>query len=117
MYLNAEEYYTVTQLSSKQLTKTRYSVPPFGIDVFEGVLKGLILAESEFESALDADHVELPSFLGCEVSDDERFTGGRLVRAARHDVQVWLAEYGIKFEQVGADGANGADDQPPLARE
>lgn len=107
MYLNAEEYYTLTQLPSKQLTKTRYSVPPFGIDVFDGMLNGLILAESEFESALDADDVELPSFLGREVSDDERFTGGRLVRAARQDLQLWLAEYGIQFELDGGDRAKG----------
>jgi CYTH domain-containing protein len=32
------------------LNKVRYSVPPLGIDVFEGTLEGLRLAEAEFNS-------------------------------------------------------------------
>ena len=97
MYLTQDEFYVLTQLSAKRLSKTRFSVPPFGIDVFEGTLGGLVLGEAEFDSAGAADALTLPSFIRAEVSADNRFTGGRLVGASRHDIQTWLLEYGIRL--------------------
>lgn len=97
MYLTAEEFRTLAHLPAKQLKKTRYSVPPFGIDVFEDSLAGLVLAEAEFDSASDADALLLPSFLVHEVSADPRFTGGSLAHASRQEIQAWLLEYGIQF--------------------
>jgi CYTH domain-containing protein len=95
MYLTEDEYHLLARLPAKTLTKTRHSVPPFGIDVFEGKLKGLLLAEAEFESAAAARALAIPSFLSREVSGDDRFTGGRLVHASRQDVRSWLSGYGI----------------------
>jgi CYTH domain-containing protein len=95
MYLVELEFRVLAQLPAKTLRKTRYSVPPFGIDVFEGVLEGLIMAEAEFDSAEDADALTIPPFLSREVSEDGRFTGGKLVCASRQDVERWLSEYGI----------------------
>jgi CYTH domain-containing protein len=60
MYLTQDEFDVLAQLPAKMLSKTRYSVPPFGIDVFEGRLKGLVLAEAEFESAAEAEALTLP---------------------------------------------------------
>ena len=97
MYLRTEEFRILAELPAKQLKKTRYSVPPFGIDIFEGSLAGLILAEAEFDSASEADSLIIPSFIASEVTEDVRFTGGRLVHASRQDVEDWLAEYGINF--------------------
>jgi CYTH domain-containing protein len=77
------------------LNKTRYSVPPFGIDVFEGTLEGLFMAEAEFDSAADAATLALPSFLLPEVSADDRFNGDRLVCASRQELKTRLSEYGI----------------------
>ena len=79
------------------LTKTRHSVPPFGIDVFEGVLSGSVLADAEFNSAAEASALALPSFIVREVSDDSRFTGGSLVTVSRQELENWLAEHGIKL--------------------
>jgi CYTH domain-containing protein len=98
IYLTNHEFRILAQLSAKQLCKTRYSVPPFGIDVFEDTLEGLVLAEAEFESALDADALTLPSFIVSEVSADSRFTGGELVRASRQQIQAWLLEYGVRVK-------------------
>jgi CYTH domain-containing protein len=98
MYLKEDEFRVLAQLPAKEISKTRYSVPPFGVDVFEGALKGLILAEAEFDAAADTNALTLPSFILHEVSGDERFTGGRLVRASRQDLQAWLMEYGIGLE-------------------
>jgi CYTH domain-containing protein len=95
MYLTEDEYFVLAQLSAKTLDKTRHSVPPFGIDVFEGTLKGLILAEAEFDSAATADALTIPGFISQEVSDDKRFTGGHLARASRQEIRIWLYEYGI----------------------
>lgn len=97
MYLTKDEFCVLAQLSAKKLSKTRHSVPPFGIDVFEGTLEGLLLGEAEFDSATAADALTLPSFIGAEVTGDNRFTGGRLVCASRQDIQAWLLEYGIRL--------------------
>jgi hypothetical protein len=32
-----------------------------------------------------------------EVSDDLRFTGGRLATASRQELEAWLAEHGVKL--------------------
>ena len=95
MYLTEDEFRVLAQLSAKTLSKTRYSVPPFGIDRFEGTLEGLLIAEAEFDSAAAADALTLPSFICHEVSSDPRFSGGQLVCASRQDVRTWLSEYGI----------------------
>jgi len=99
IYLTGDEFCVFAQLSAKKLSKTRYSVPPFGIDVFEGELEGLLLAEAEFDSAAEADALT-PPFCFQEVSADARFTGGRLVRASRRDIQTWLLEYGIRLRPL-----------------
>lgn len=85
------------ELPANTLCKTRHSVPPFGIDVFEDILQGLILAEAEFDSASDADALAVPSFLIREVSDDDRFTGGQLASTSRPDLTAVLLEYGIRL--------------------
>jgi CYTH domain-containing protein len=62
MYLTKNEFCVLAQLSARKLNKIRYSLPPFGIDVFQDKLEGLLLAEAEFDSAVDADNLTLPSF-------------------------------------------------------
>lgn len=100
MYLTQDEFHVLAQLPAKKLTKTRFSVPPFGIDVFDGLLEGLILAEVEFDSADAAEAVPVPSFAAGEVSSDDRFTGGQLVRASRQDLKNWLVEYGLPIRSL-----------------
>ncbi len=95
MHPTQAEFHVLAQLPARKLTKTRFSVPPFGIDVFDGPLQGLILAEAEFDSAEAAEALIVPSFVSAEVSDDDRFTGGKLVRASRQDIQSWLSDYGL----------------------
>lgn len=97
IYLNESEFRILARLPARTLTKTRHSVPPFGIDVFEGTLQGLVLAEAEFASADAADNLTLPSFAFREVSDDERFTRGQLVRASRQEIAALLLGYDIRL--------------------
>jgi CYTH domain-containing protein len=98
MYLTAADVAVLAALPAKVLTKTRHSVPPFGIDVFDGALGGLVLAEAEFDSAVEAAALALPSFIGPEVSDDPRFTGGSLVAASREELRDWLARHAIELK-------------------
>lgn len=62
--------------------KTRYRVPHGGlaweIDVFEGENKGLILAEVEMSS--EKQEIELPSWIGGEVTGDPRYFNACLVK-------------------------------------
>ena len=95
MYLDGDAHERLSQLSAKVLAKLRYSVPPFGIDVFEGELDGLVLAEAEFDSPAEAAALKIPDFIAHEVSTDSRFTGGLLVNASRQDVETWLSDYGL----------------------
>ena len=97
IYLTEDEFRLLAQLPCKMLSKVRYSVPPFGVDVFEGALQGLRLAEAEFNSAAEAAALVVPDFILHEVTEDERFTGGQLVCASRPSVETWLAEYGMRF--------------------
>jgi CYTH domain-containing protein len=97
-YLNADEYELLAVLPAAALTKTRYSLPPMGVDVFEGELEGLVLMEAEFGSDDEILTFVPPTSCGAEVTADPRFTGGRLAVATRADLEAWLAE-------IGASGA------------
>jgi CYTH domain-containing protein len=97
MYLTRQEFDVLAKLPAKVLTKVRHSVPPFGIDVFEGRLKGLVLAEAEFNSEAEGSALVLPSFIVAEVSVNTRFTGGNLIAASREELEKWLAEYGVRL--------------------
>ena len=97
MYLSESEFRMLAELPAKTLCKTRHSLPPFGIDVFEGTARGLILAEAEFDSAFEADALAVPSFIVREVSDNDRFTGGQLARTSRPELAAALLDYGIRL--------------------
>lgn len=72
---------------SNVLEKTRYVVPApepglfWEVDVFEGSLKGLVLAEIELPSEDFA--VELPGFVGREVTCDSRYYNSVLAGVPR----------------------------------
>ena len=100
-YLSAAEYDLLASLPADVLSKTRLSVPPLSIDVFNPPLHGLVLANVEFSTDEAAHSFLLPPAAIAEVTDDVRFTGGSLVRARRHDLLAWLAEYSIELRQTG----------------
>jgi CYTH domain-containing protein len=97
-YLSTAEYDVLASLPARVLSKARLSVPPLGVDVFDAHLRGLVLAEAEFTTDEEARSFVPPAECVAEVTDDERFTGGRLVRTSRHELFGWLAEYGLRPE-------------------
>jgi CYTH domain-containing protein len=81
-YLSREEYDVLAALPARELRKRRHHFDRYSIDVFEGELAGLVLAESEFASEEEMRAHPDPDFAVKDVSDDVRYTGG------------WLAAYG-----------------------
>lgn len=71
------------------IEKTRHIVPssgshPWEVDVFEGANAGLVIAEIELKS-VDED-VELPGWLGQEVTGDRRYYNSYL---SNHPFTTW----------------------------
>ena len=95
LYLSADEYSALLGIPADTLRKIRSSFPPLGVDVFEGPLSGLILAEAEFETAADEATFHLPAQAVAEVTADVRFTGGRLVTLTAIETADLLATFGI----------------------
>ena len=101
-YLDRAEHRLFDTLPGAVLRKTRLSIPPFGVDRFEGVLAGLVLAEAELDSDAEVAGFVPPGWAGAEVTSDPAFSGGRSARADRDQLRLAAAVYGI--------------DLPPAAR-
>jgi CYTH domain-containing protein len=91
IYLSAYEYEVLSIFEGNELRKNRYPFEfegrSFGIDVFLGALWGLILAETEFETDAEMNDFALPPFAVADVTNDEMFTGGKLVGISFDEIQ------------------------------
>jgi CYTH domain-containing protein len=70
--------------AGQRLQKTRYQVPleeglEAEIDVYQGGLEGLITAEVEFGSPAESRDFTPPSWLGEEITGDDRYANQTLV--------------------------------------
>ncbi len=81
-YPTLEEYALFVALPGHWLRKRRHAVPgasgEFGIDLFEGALGGLELAEIEQPDAASLEAVQVPEWARSEVTYDPNFEGGTL---------------------------------------
>jgi hypothetical protein len=82
-YLSESEYELLAQLGGARIEKIRYSIPPFGVDVFRPPLEGLVLAEAEFDDDKAMAAATAPPGTITEVTGDVRFHG------------AYLAEHGL----------------------
>ena len=94
-YLNEAEYNLLAALPCHRLSKVRYGLPPFVVDVFEAPLDGLVTAEAEFADEKSLQAFEPPSFVVAEVTTDVRFTGGRLAVMTREELLQLLADFAL----------------------
>lgn len=83
IYLSPEEFRLLSALPGNILRKTRHSLGRIDgadvfVDVFEGPLSGLVMAEAEFPDVESMARYPTPDFALREVTDDIRYTGGRL---------------------------------------
>jgi CYTH domain-containing protein len=71
---------------SRRVTKTRRLVEVdehcVEVDEFDGPLEGLVVAEVEFDSEAQSEDFVPPSWLGEEVTGDERYAGQALAELA-----------------------------------
>jgi CYTH domain-containing protein len=101
MYVSEEEHARLSVIPARVLSKTRLSVPPFGVDVFDFSFSfplpgaGLVLAEAEFETEEQMRLLSPPAWSVAEVTLDPRFTGGSLASSSRDELAAWLCEFGI----------------------
>ena len=80
LYLNAEEYAVFSVLPGARLAKRRHKVGAFVVDVFEGGLKGLVLAECEASNRMAAMAFDVPKWCVREVTNELEYTGWRLAQ-------------------------------------
>jgi CYTH domain-containing protein len=84
-YLSEAEHRVFDALPGARLAKRRHRAASggldWGVDVFEGALAGLVLAEREFDSDADLHAAAPPAFAALEVTDDRAFSGGALASA------------------------------------
>jgi CYTH domain-containing protein len=91
MYLSPYEYEVLSVFEGNELRKNRYPFEHGGrlyaVDVFLGPLRGLLLAETDFETDAEMDAFPTPSFAHLDVTRDELFTGARLVELSAEEVR------------------------------
>jgi adenylate cyclase len=79
----ADELWPITE--GMRLVKRRYEIPHTAglvqVDIYEGSLQGLIVAEVEFESETDAGDYVPPEWFDDEVTDDGRYRNYSLAKA------------------------------------
>ncbi|MCA1615578.1 MAG: hypothetical protein LC800_16050 [Acidobacteria bacterium] len=94
LYLSQYEYETLSGFEGNEIRKNRYPYEhggrTFSIDIFLGALRGLVLAEIEFDTDEGLRDFPAPDFAEREVTDDELFTGGRLVGLSIDDLRAEL---------------------------
>jgi CYTH domain-containing protein len=95
MYLSRPEYDAFAGLPAATLAKTRLTVPPWVVDVFDPPLDGLVLGEAEFGTDEAAHAFRPPVEVVAEVTDDPRFTGAALAGTERAGLLALLGGYGL----------------------
>lgn len=81
--LNEESYnHLVAKTDGKIIRKKRYLIPyekyTIELDIFEGELAGLIIAEVEFEAVEEANSFNPPSWFGEDVTGNKNYTNASL---------------------------------------
>ncbi|HEX8687824.1 MAG TPA: hypothetical protein VF654_15050 [Pyrinomonadaceae bacterium] len=95
IYLSPYEYEVLSVFEGNELRKNRYPYEhegrPYSVDVFLGPLRGLVLAETDFDDDAEMDAFPPPPFAALDVSRDELFTGARLVELTAEGLRRELA--------------------------
>lgn len=93
LYLDDNEVAVLSLLPSRRLVKTRWRLNigavVASVDVFEESLEGLILMEIDLGDPALLKNFTPPSWVGPDVTRNERFTGGELA--------------GLSFQDLAAD--------------
>lgn len=82
IYLDEAEHRLLGRLPGVTLTKRRLAYPPMAVDVFEGGLEGLLIAEVEFDSDAAMAWFTVPSWCGPEITGEPGWSGAELAALA-----------------------------------
>ena len=98
--LTKEEYGALSRISGKRVSKMRYHFVHDGanaqIDVFRGRLKGLALADFEFDSRMQMDAFRQPDFCLVDVTQEEFIAGGMLCGKSYDSIRHELKRFGYR---------------------
>jgi len=98
IYITKAEFDLFASLPTKKIEKTRLLFPlsqsTLAVDVFTGEHAGLVLAEVDTGVSVSVPN-SLPIEVMCEVTDDERFTGGVLADTSTEELLLLLEEYEV----------------------
>ncbi len=98
--LTRVEFEELAQAGGKRLEKTRYEYrvegKVFEIDVFEGLLKGLVLVDIEFMTEPEKAAFRMPEFCLAEVTQEKAFAGGMLAGKSYKDIEAELGKWEYK---------------------
>ncbi len=115
MYLDEAEYAALSGLSGHWLSKQRFSSAPMGVDVFDGPLMGLIIAEAEFHDDEAMTAFAPPLWCGLEVTDHPILTGASLARMAAMPHSEAAAALAAVLSSISAYGVYGSATVAALA--
>jgi len=91
IYLSPYEYEVLSVFEGNELRKNRYPYEHEGrlyaVDLFLGNLRGLVLAETDFDDEEELDAFPMPSFAHLDVTCNELFTGARLVELTTEELR------------------------------
>ena len=94
LYLTEYEYEVLAVFEGNEIRKNRYPYEhegrSYAIDIYLGALWGLILAKTGFETDDELNNFSLPPFAVLDVSNDEMFTGARLVNLTADNIRAEL---------------------------
>jgi len=94
IYLSPEEYEVLSVFEGNEIRKNRYPFEhegrAYSIDIFLGALWGLVLAETSFETDEEMRGFAPPPFVVMDVTEDEMFTGAKLVELTADDLRAEL---------------------------
>jgi CYTH domain-containing protein len=94
MYLSAMEYEVLSIFEGNEIRKNRYPFEyeghKYSVDGFIGPLHGLVIAEISFETDEEMNALTPPSFAVREVTQDIKFTGGKLYETTADELREYL---------------------------
>ena len=98
IYLTEYEYEVLSVFEANELRKNRYPFEhggrKYSIDVFLGSLRGLVLAETDFDADDELDAFPAPPFAHRDITRDELFTGARLAHLTADEIRKQLMSDG-----------------------
>ena len=98
--LNQEEFNELNKIDGKKVRKLRYIYEYKGriaeVDVFQDLLKGLILVDFEFENLDEMNSFKMPEFCLAEVTQEKFTAGGMLCGKSYKDIENELMKFNYK---------------------